>query len=357
VRTQRRRGSAASAVELGRRPSGSRSGSSATVGGNACSRRGSIVIAASALRHRHLRGDFTWRHGSFGPRACLVLDDVGVRFGGSEHHRIETSFWHTRPRPARPGSRPRGTADGALRSTARTTPQDLGDRASSEVTAPSLLRPEPTTSPALAPGPPGYGNRRSSEHRAHGLTGYGNRRSSEHRAHGLTGVGRRRSSERCAPRHRDRDTGPLRRPRPPFPSDLGHRTSSEATDPWPTGPEPPRHGTGQTALLGAPRARLVGMLSRLPDRDPALLGARTPPSNRTGNPDLLGGPGAPASVEVRTIPRGSRRPPFGVGSRKPAGRTPGVRLPLRRAAFGTQSGLGRPTALDRTVTAGRQRPQ
>jgi hypothetical protein len=46
-----------------------------------------------------------------------VVGDVGVRFGGSEHHRIAISSSHTRHPPLRAG-RPRGTS-GALRSIAR----------------------------------------------------------------------------------------------------------------------------------------------------------------------------------------------------------------------------------------------
>jgi hypothetical protein len=62
--------------------------------------------------------------GSFGPRPRCVLDDVGVRFGGSEHHRIDTSSSHTRP-PARKGrdsQPPRGRATGAIYSIARLVP-------------------------------------------------------------------------------------------------------------------------------------------------------------------------------------------------------------------------------------------
>jgi hypothetical protein len=55
------------------------------------------------------------KDGSFGPRLRSVLGDVGVRFGGSEHHRIDTSSSHTRP-PARKGrdSRPPGAGQPAF---------------------------------------------------------------------------------------------------------------------------------------------------------------------------------------------------------------------------------------------------
>jgi hypothetical protein len=45
--------------------------------------------------------------GNFGVRQGSVDDDVGVRFGGSEHHRIGISSSHTRHPPLRAG-RPRG---------------------------------------------------------------------------------------------------------------------------------------------------------------------------------------------------------------------------------------------------------
>lgn len=75
---------------------------------------------------------------SFGFGASCVIDDVGVRFGGSEHHRITISFSHTR-HPARKGrdSRPpRDRATDALISIVRSVPPGTGSPISSEIGQP-----------------------------------------------------------------------------------------------------------------------------------------------------------------------------------------------------------------------------
>lgn len=69
-----------------------------------------------ALRHRHLRGSFTWLPRCFGTRAVHVLDDVGVRFGGSEHHRVgffrpASRAPRSSERRPRPPCRPRVTRE------------------------------------------------------------------------------------------------------------------------------------------------------------------------------------------------------------------------------------------------------
>jgi hypothetical protein len=171
---------------------------------------------------------------------------VGVRFGGSEHHRIETSSSHTRPPPfgvGTPGQRDR--ANGALRSTGRQVPPGQGRAASSED---ERLR-----------SVPGSGKRRSSEHRASSLgevrqaalfgapgvepRGTGKpelfgaratqyRPASEHPLRlgqdpDPTGHGRRRSSEHRASHLGGRRTRALRSTGEPAPPGPGNRNSSE----------------------------------------------------------------------------------------------------------------------------------
>jgi hypothetical protein len=266
-------------------------------------------MTAAALRHRTDGAISRGNDGSFGPRLRCVLGDVGVRFGGSEHHRIETSSSHTRPPPYGAGlpatgtgqaalfgalraTFHRGTATGALRSTARTTSSGQGTRRSSEHQAPHSTgqgtrrssehqAPHPTrqgTGPLRRRGPPPH------PARAHGLvskeprpSGHGERRSSEHRPHGLVGV--RQPALFGAPRarlHRDREPGALRSLGPPTPT-----------------------GTGQTALFGAPRApprreKADGALRSTASPNPPGQGtgplrrAGTPPQ-RNREPDLFGG--------------------------------------------------------------------
>jgi hypothetical protein len=255
-----------------------------------------------------------------------VLGDVGVRFGGSEHHRIETSSSHTRPPPfgvGTPGHRDR--ANGALRSTGR--------RAS--------VRSD---------------KRRSSEHRASSLAGQGNPSSSERGRLGtdrpvsthfdwgraptqrgtadgaLRSTARRTSGAgdlalfgaRATPLHRDRATSTLRRAGKPVPRDRATDTlrsvgepvspgqgtsgSSESRAPHPTGqgtdgpsgPTAPHPtGTGRPDLFGgsAPPFQRVRITPPHGTRQPALLGAPRAESHRDG---------PPPSGQSRRFPSGSR---------------------------------------------------
>ena len=187
--------------------------------------------------------------GSFGPRLCPVHDDVGVRFGGSEHHRIETSSSHTRPPPygaghpangtgqtarlgvprasfhgvrqaapfGAPGVRPhRGTANGALRSPASTASPGQGTRRVSAHQAPHPTRDrEPdlfggtaphlgtamsTASSARNPGPRGTANGALRSPACTASAESGRRRPSGHREPVSTGQGRRRPSGHREPR-------------------------------------------------------------------------------------------------------------------------------------------------------------
>jgi hypothetical protein len=301
--------------------------------------------------------------GSFGPRPRRVLDDVGVRFGGSEHHRIGTSSSHTRPRPTRQGSRPPGSRrrrssehrelgstgarqpalfgaprarphrdrePGALRSIGPPTPP--GARQPALFGAPrarphrdrepgALRSIGPPTSPGqgtgplrrhgppphrdrepdlfggTAPHPTGQALGQVGKAPAHGVR---RRRSSEHRAYGLAGV--QQTALFGAPRarlHRDREPA-LLGASAPHPTGTGHRTSSEATDPASAGPDlatgwaPRPLGQADGALRSTAR-----LASR--ERDTALLGARRP---------LPPGQGTRTSSEApATPPRLGRGPP------------------------------------------------
>jgi len=201
--------------------------------------------------------------------------------------------------------------------------------------------------------------------------GHGNRRSSEHRAHGLTGV--QQPAPLGAPRatlHRDREPGALRSIGPPTPPGQGtgplrrlgpppHRDREPdlfgGSAPHPTGTGP-RYGMGPPPIGAGRRSSSERRAPRLAGTDTALLGARRPippgqgpgpprrprrspprpgrdiqtrPGNRssserrapgpgTGDPDLLGGPRTPHLT-------GHRPPsPSGQGHRRPAGRNHGV---------------------------------
>jgi hypothetical protein len=111
-------------VVPGRKPSGDRAGSPGRP-----SRASQLSSGIRLPLRRRCLGTVTDRaisrngSGCPGSRRYCVLGDVGVRFGGSEHHRIETSSSHTRPPPSRAGAPgQRGRACGALRSNARPVP-------------------------------------------------------------------------------------------------------------------------------------------------------------------------------------------------------------------------------------------
>lgn len=91
-------------------------------------------LAMAVLRHRRWPCGFTRRRGVLRRTLDRVLDDVGVRFGGSEHHRIGISSSHTR-HPALAGREPdsRVAAGGVLRSVGGCGPDGAGRSASSEV--------------------------------------------------------------------------------------------------------------------------------------------------------------------------------------------------------------------------------
>jgi hypothetical protein len=307
------------------------------------------------------------KDGSFGPRPRRVLGDVGVRFGGSEHHRIETSSSHTRPPPywaglpatgtkqtallgAPPAPFHRGTANGAFRGTARTASPGQG-------TAPLRRRGPPLH--------PGHGKRHSSEHRAHGLTGTGNPAlfgasgppphrdrepdllggSAPHPNRG-TADGTLRSAARTA--SPGQGTSPLRRRGPPS------RTRPEPTAHVGKEPRPPGHGrrhsserrahglagTRQTAPFGAPRARLHRDRADGAPRgtaSPAPSGQGTGPPRRTGPPSHRvrtlsrdGHPahwgradGAPRSTARHASPGPRPRAPRSPGDRPHRSREPG----------------------------------
>jgi len=173
--------------------------------------------------------------GSFGPRQRCVLGDVGVRFGGSEHHRIDTSSSHTRP-PAQLGRDSRLPGQGNRR---------------------FLIKASCAWSLASV-------NRSSSEHRAFGTTRdratrplrrkgdsvpsrYDNRSSSEPRWSRLTGgwqpapLGALRAAL-----HRDRESGALRSIGEPS------RTWQESLAQCGRAPRPPRGSRAE--LLGAPHS-------------------------------------------------------------------------------------------------------
>jgi hypothetical protein len=115
------------------------------------------------------------KDGSFGPRLRCVLGDVGVRFGGSEHHRIDTSSSHTRP-PAQLGRDSRLPGQGNRRFFIKAScawSLASANRSSSEHRAFGTTR-DRATRPLRRTGdsvPSRYDNRSSSEPRASHLTG------------------------------------------------------------------------------------------------------------------------------------------------------------------------------------------
>jgi hypothetical protein len=234
---------------------------------------------------------------------------VGVRFGGSEHHRIETSSSHTRPPPVRAGTPGhRDTANGAPRGTARTVSTGQG------------------TGPLRRAGPPPH-------------PGRSKRSSSERRARRLTGVRQPTlfGASRVGP-HRDREPPALRSRRPPIPPGQGTHTSSEAwrprLDPGQSlpparsrAPGPPgpgrRHPSGrrEPSLTGAQQTEFFGAPGAAPhrDREPPALRSRRRPTPRDREPPALRSrrPPTPSEQEDRTS---SEAPgdPFHPGQERPA---------------------------------------
>jgi hypothetical protein len=386
-----------------RQPSGRRQGFVTIVGSRAGSWR---RLGCPPVRRRFGTGPggaiSRGKDGSFGPCPRRVLDDVGVRFGGSEHHRIETSSSHTRPRPTRQGSRPPGP--GRRRSSEHREPRSTGTGTSAlfggrappfhRGTASGALRSTARTAS------PGYGNRRSSEHRAHGLTGTGNsmlfgesrrpsRRDREPTLFGgstphLTETGNRTSSEdrppispgqSPRPRWQGTDprgtaTGALRSTarttssessnrhsseyRAPGSTGTGNRTSSEDRPPISPGPDlatgwtPRPLGQADGALRStarlASRDRATGAPRSPARQDPSGTGhwaprSTAPPPTRDRDPDLLGGP-APPPRFGQGPPASPRQPEF-LGA--PRARTrdwnPG---PLRRTGPSISRDIGHP---------------
>jgi len=253
---------------------------------------------------------------------------------------------------------PRGTADGALRSPARTASTESGGR------HPSGRR-EPVST--------GQGRRRPSGHRARRSTGTGNPA-----LFGASGP----------PPHRDREPD-LFGGSAPHPTGTGNRTSSEARPPTPPGPDlatgwaPRPSGQADGALRSAarlasrertPRSSEHGAQSHR-DRDPDLLGGPGAPRlGRAGTSRLAPATGAPRSaahqdpgLETRTSSE-APGPPISrdTGHPAPRGRATGdpragITECTPPASAGWRSamdtGFGRHPAPGRTVTAGRQRPQ
>ena len=189
-------------------------------------------MTAAALRHRTDGAISRGNDGSFGTRPRCVLGDVGVRFGGSEHHRIETSSSHTRPPPYGAGLPATGTGQAALFGALQATFH--------RGTATGTLRRAARTTSS------GYGNRHSSEGRAHDLIGTGNQA-----LFGAPGT----------PFHGTGNPTLFGASGTP-PHETGNRTSSEARHPTSTGQSPrprkqgtPAPGARRTALFGAPPAR------------------------------------------------------------------------------------------------------
>jgi hypothetical protein len=265
---------------------------------------------------------------------------VGVRFGGSEHHRIETSSSHTRPPPywaGAPGHR--DTASGTPRGARRTVPPRQGTaplrrngpptspgrrkRSSSEPRAPSLTgvrqpalfgasrvgphrgREPPAPRSRRPPTSPGQGNRISSEarsprldpgqslppigvgHPAHRGQADGTLRGAASRA--SSGRSKRSSSEPRAPRLTGAGNRTSSEERPPTSPGHSNRSSSERRAPRLTG-----QGTGGSSEPSAPHPPGQGTASSSEPTAPHPAGA--------GRPDLLGGPGPPVPPRARIAP-------------------------------------------------------
>jgi len=234
-------------------------------------------------------------HGSFGNRGQRVLGDVGVRFGGSEHHRIETSSSHTRPPPfgvGTPGHRDK--AHGALRSTERQVPRHRvaqpPRRASGSV--PTRGEAHDALRSIARRSSPRPDKRRSSEHRASNLT-----EARQTALFGASGV----------EPHRDRDSGPLRRGGAPVPI-------RPASPPPRSGQGPDPTGYGRRRSSEHRALRLVGA------GNPALFGARAPPLHRDRATGVLRSTGQPAPLERDSGPLRRDGAPFQPGQEHPASR-------------------------------------
>jgi hypothetical protein len=218
-------------------------------------------------------------HGSFGNRGQRVLGDVGVRFGGSEHHRIETSSSHTRPPPfgvGTPGHRDK--AHGALRSTERQVPrhrvaQPLR-RASGSV--PTRGEAHDALRSIACRSSPRPDKRRSSEHRASNLTGTGIPALFGGAAPPFQSGQRAPLLDRGrAQTQRDTADGALRSTARRASSGQGTPRSSEHGHPRST-------GTGQPAFFGAPASQFHW--KGIPD----LFGGTVPNPTGSGTPRLTG---------------------------------------------------------------------
>jgi hypothetical protein len=191
-----------------------------------------------------------------------VLGDVGVRFGGSEHHRIGTSSSHTRPPPfgvGIPGQRDR--AAGALRRTGKPVSRER----------------QAARFGALATLPPGQSHPTSSEDERLRSTGSGKRRSSEHRAPNLTGTGQPELFGAPASQfHWDREPAALRGRRHPTPRDREPPALRSRRHPTPPG-HSKRHSSEGRAR------RLTGQGNHTSSEE------RQPGSTGTGKPHLFGG--------------------------------------------------------------------
>jgi hypothetical protein len=289
----------ASASGPGWPPSGSRSGFVTTVGSRAGSWRRLDCRTASALRRRHERAISRGKDGSFGPRPRRVLDDVGVRFGGSEHHRIETSSSHTRPRPTGQGSRPPG--QGNRRSSEHRAPGSTGARQTAPFGAPRA-RPHRSREPGALrsighPTPPGarqpalFGAPRARPHRG---TANGVLRSTARTA--SSGQGTWRPSGHRAPHPtRDREPDLLGGLAP-------HLNPGQSPQPRWQG-TPAHRGTANGALRSTARTASPGHGKRRSSEHRAhgLTGA--------GNPALLGATGPPLHPGQGTGPPRRTGPP------------------------------------------------
>jgi hypothetical protein len=247
-------------------PSGATAGTEPVPGGGSIARsryRCSGIGTGGAISRRDV--------GSFGFQLSCVLDDVGVRLGGSEHHRIEISSSHTRPPPfgaGAPGHRDRACG------------------VSRDIVSPVPLGAGPTDL---------LGERAAASHRGSASGAF---RGIASRA--SPGSGKWRSSEHRAPSlDRDREPGPLRSDGPPSHLD---RASGAL---WNTArPVPPRQGSsilfGGWTDLSRPRPESLASMGQPPGpagvRRTVLFGApprRASPRGREPGPLRSNGPPTP----------------------------------------------------------------
>jgi hypothetical protein len=279
---------------------------------------------------------------------------VGVRFGGSEHHRIETSSSHTRPPPFGVGTP--GHREGKRRASAhRLPPGGAGQRARFGAPASQFhgagqpRRFGASASQFHGAGQPRrFGASASQFHRgeAHGALrsiagrtspGSGKRSASAHREPGLTGTREPELFGARAPRfHRDRETEPLRRSGDPVPPARSLPSRSGQ------GPNPPGFGTRRLSGHRPPHLAEQGT-SRSSEHERL---RSTGPGNRhssegrpasstgTGQPERFGAPASQFHGTGNHWPFGvDGTPPHGTGNHRPFGvdGTP----PHRGTAIGT----------------------